>query len=128
MKKVILTAIALSLGFIIQSTYALDRDVMGSNPEVQYGCQDIVHEGITSKICYKHVSEPKIKELLPSTSWSIVSFNGTKITSTGTLSFSNRTFSAKLCNSLSGKYSVLDKTFILRNVVSTRMYCEGDSM
>lgn len=130
MKKYLITAITLCVGFMAQSSYALDRNVMWSNPEVQYGCQDVIHDGVQTKICYKTATHvvPKFRDTIANSTWSIVSLNGKAITSSGTLTLSGRTMSAKLCNNVSGRYHVIGKTLVLRNTISTMMYCDTDIM
>lgn len=56
--------------------------------------------------------------------WESVSLNGISITG-ATLRFYERRFSAKVCNTLQGSYGVFRDRLVMRNVISTRMYCEG---
>jgi heat shock protein HslJ len=61
-------------------------------------------------------------------SWMIESMNGKAIKSSGTLTFAKNTFTAKLCNNVSGQYGTLAGALILRKVIATRMYCDTDIM
>jgi len=60
--------------------------------------------------------------------WSLVSLNGKSISQSGTVQFKQNTFHAKICNSMNGKYVALKDKIITRNIMSTKMYCEGDIM
>jgi heat shock protein HslJ len=60
--------------------------------------------------------------------WMIESMNGKAIQSSGTITFAKNTFTAKLCNNMSGQYGTHMGALILRKVVSTRMYCDTDIM
>ncbi len=61
--------------------------------------------------------------------WWVSTLNGKPISASGSLTFSRNTFSAKLCNTLSGQYGTLrGDILIARRVISTKMYCESDIM
>ena len=68
------------------------------------------------------------REALKSGTWNIDSFNGKKITTSGTITFDKKTFSAKLCNMMNGQYGTISNVLIFRKAISTRMYCDSDIM
>ena len=68
------------------------------------------------------------REALKSGTWNIDSLNGKKITASGTITFDKKTFSAKLCNMMSGQYGTISNVLIFRKTIATRMYCDGDIM
>lgn len=80
--------------------------------------------------CVRPWETPKMspRVALQSWTWLIESMNGTPIKSPGSLIFSRNTFTAKLCNTVSGQYGTLASSLILRKVISTRMYCDSDIM
>lgn len=68
------------------------------------------------------------REALKSGTWTIESLNGKNITTSGSINFSKNTFSAKLCNTINGRYGIVLSTLVFRNAFSTMMYCDGDIM
>lgn len=60
--------------------------------------------------------------------WTLETFNGKSILHTGTITFQNNRFIAKLCNTINGRYVAMSSRLILRNAFSTKMYCDTDIM
>ena len=69
-----------------------------------------------------------MKEQLQDTSWTLVSMNGKDVTFSWNLDFSRYFFSAKVCNNINWNFHVIQRTFIIRNTISTMMFCENGSM
>lgn len=87
-------------------------------------------QNITSGECDTQAKNPKKspQSALKSGTWTLESFNGKTLTQTGTISFKNGRFSAKLCNMMNGGYTATQSVLIFRRTISTKMYCEGDIM
>lgn len=83
-------------------------------------------DGTFRESCIYATSGPKMspRAALQDGEWESVSLNGVSITG-ATLRFHERRFSAKVCNTLQGSYGVFRDRLVMRNVISTRMYCEG---
>ena len=57
--------------------------------------------------------------------WKLTSFNNTDVSGGNfTLTFTEDRFSLKLCNNISGGYSLSGNRFVAPNSISTMMYCE----
>jgi heat shock protein HslJ len=65
---------------------------------------------------------------LRDTSWSLVSWNGKAVTESVSLEFKKNTLSAKICNTISGKFSIRKNTISAPHLASTRMMCQGGIM
>lgn len=128
MPHILLSFIFLILSFSTLSSYALDPTVMGPRPEENYGCHDVIRDGQTMTMCYKGPLVPTTHEKLQGTQWTIVSIDGSAITSSGTLAFMGTGIQMNLCNHISGNYFVISHTLIVRQLLSTRMYCMTDAM
>ncbi len=102
-----------------------DRDAHGCIPSAGYIWSESMN------MCIRPWESPKMSVLgaLQSGTWVVSMLNNNAITSSGTLTFSKNTFSAKLCNNISAHYGVLRwDILIVRSMISTRMYCESDMM
>lgn len=73
------------------------------------------------------IQKKEIPINLAQSSWAIVSLNGKKITSPGTISFSGKHLSGKLCNVFSWDFKYT-KTTIDTVLVRTEMACQTDNM
>ncbi len=67
-------------------------------------------------------------EALQSGTWSLATLNGKEVAAESTVEFKNREYHAKACNVLNGKYRAVGNRLVLRNGISTMMYCEGEPM
>lgn len=101
-----------------------DRDVYGCIGSAGYTWS------ATENKCVRPWEKKKMspREALKNGTWMIQSLNGKNIMSSGTLSFSKNTFSAKLCNIINGRYGVTLWNLVFRNAFSTMMYCDSDIM
>lgn len=91
-------------------------------------------DGTFRQECIAMTSMPTEKKMSPRVAlqaheWILQSYNGKKFDQTATIKFEKNRFYAKICNTMNGRYNltVQDK-LITRQVISTMMYCEGDSM
>ncbi len=73
------------------------------------------------------IQKKEIPINLAQSSWTIVSLNGKKITSPGTITFSGKHLSGKLCNTFSGDFKYT-KTTIDTVLIRTEMFCQTDNM
>lgn len=101
-----------------------DRDAYGCIGSAGYSWS------ATENKCIRPWEKKKMspREALKDGTWMIQSLNGKNIMSSGTLSFSKNTFSAKLCNTINGRYGVVLWNLVFRNAFSTMMYCDSDIM
>lgn len=120
-------SILLPFIFGITHVFALDAEIMDIRNNGESGCQDIIHDGVPTKICYKGVEKTSLKNTLTDTKWNLVSFDGKSITGV-TLEFGKNTVHAKFCNTLNGQSNILGKSLIVRHIFSTKMYCEWPVM
>ncbi len=85
---------------------------------------EVLYEGE----CRPTVGKMSPQRALKDGTWILESFNGKTLAHTGTLMFHNNRFHAKLCNSVNGRYVAMSSRLILRNMYSTKMYCDTDIM
>lgn len=104
--------------------------VVGGDRDI-YGC--IASAGYTWSPMAQKCVRPWEQKMSPRAAlrdgtWAIESLNGTKVTSSGTITFAVNRFSAKLCNMVNGKYRTVRDVLLVRDTFSTKMYCDSDIM
>lgn len=101
-----------------------DTDIHGCKASAGYSWS------VSENKCTRPWESPKMtpRAAIQDGTWLIESLNGTAIQSSGSITFSKNTFTAKLCNTINGQYGTFAGSLILRRVISTRMYCDSDIM
>jgi heat shock protein HslJ len=121
--------------FLLILSFLMIQTVSATMLPIEEGGVDpcILEDGSFRQEC-TYMSRGPVTKMTPRAAlqkgtWTIVSLNGKAIASSGTLQFTKHSFSAKLCNTLSGKYTTfLGERIFLRSGMSTMMYCESDIM
>lgn len=99
------------------------------NYDYPHACLDINFPERWNPVCAPWIQPSEtLREGLINTNWSIVSMNGTMISTPATLDFGTRTMQVSICNSLIGSYHAIKNKLFTQRFISTRIYCENDGM
>jgi heat shock protein HslJ len=61
--------------------------------------------------------------------WKLVTYNGKTLDHAATIKFEKNRFHAKVCNTMNSRYNLtITGKLVIRQGMSTMMYCEGDIM